>query len=118
MNALLQGENVVLNGLSQRKDGMTGSEFRHYQKMDVQSVIGVPLFYHKPCGFMIVKNPKQYADQPTMLAILGYVVLNCWKEQQNLEALKLQMKQPCAELKTDRDVFVRLFGEPEIHTLK
>lgn len=118
MHALLHGENVVLSGLSQRKEGVTGSEFRHYQKMDVQSVIGVPLFYHKPCGFMIVKNPKQYADQPTMLAILGYVVLNCWKEQQNLEALKLQMKQPCAELKTERDVFVRLFGEPEIHTLK
>lgn len=118
MHALLHGENVVLDGLSRKKDGVTGSEFRHYQKMDVQSVIGVPLFYHKPCGFMIVKNPKQYETQPTMLAILGYVVLNCWKEQQNLEALKLQMKQPCAELKTDQDVFIRLFGEPEIHTLK
>lgn len=118
MHALLHGENVVLNGLGQKHGSMTGSEFRHYQKMDVQSVIGIPLFYHKPCGFMIVKNPRLYTDQPTMLAILGYVVLNCWKEQQNLEALKLQMKQPCAELTSEKDVYIRLFGEPEIHTLK
>jgi hypothetical protein len=86
--------------------------------MDVENVIGIPLFYYKPCSFMIVKNPKTYADQPTMLAILGYVVLNCWKEQQNLEALKIQMKLPCAELKTEKDVYVRLFGESELHTLK
>ena len=33
-HALLHGENVVLNGLEQRKAGVTGSEFRHYQKMD------------------------------------------------------------------------------------
>lgn len=117
-NALINGENVVLNGLEQKKEGVTNSEFRHYQKMDVQNVIGIPLFYHKPCGFMIIKNANRHADQPTMLAILGYVVLNCWKEQQNLEALKLQMKQPCAELKSEQDVYIRLFGEPEIHTLK
>ena len=49
MHALLHGENVVLNGLGQKHGSMTGSEFRHYQKMDVQSVIGIPLFYHKPC---------------------------------------------------------------------
>ncbi len=116
--ALKNGNNIVLDGLSQKRDGVTDSEFRHYQKMDVESVIGIPLFYHKPCGFMIVKDPKTHADQPTMLAILGYVVLNCWKEQQNLEALKLQMKMPCAELKTEKDVYVRLFGEPELHTLK
>lgn len=35
MHALLHGVNVVLSELSQRKEGVTGSEFRHYQKMDV-----------------------------------------------------------------------------------
>lgn len=60
--ALKNGNNIVLDVLSQKRDGVTDSEFRHYQKMDVESVIGIPLFYHKPCGFMIVKNPKAYAD--------------------------------------------------------
>lgn len=117
-DALINGKNVVLSGLDHKKEGVTASEFRHYQKLDVRSVIGTPLFHHKPCGFMIVKNPERYMDQTAMLAVLGYVVLNCWKEQQNLEALKLQLKQPCAELETEQDVYLRLFGEPEIHTLK
>lgn len=28
------------------------------------------------------------------------------------------MKQPCAELTSEKDVYIRLFGQPEIHTLK
>ena len=117
-NAMINGKTVVLSGLNRKKEGVTVSEFRHYQKLDVKSVIGIPLFHHKPCGFMIIKNPERYADQTIMLAVLSYVILNCWKEQQNLEALRLQLKQPCAELKTEQDVYLRLFGELELHTLK
>ena len=40
-HALLHGENVVLNGLEQRKAGVTASEFRHYQNVVPQNKVPV-----------------------------------------------------------------------------
>ena len=118
VNALLKGKPIILDDLEKRKNEITQSEYQHYLRLEVHSAIGIPLFYHLPCGFIVVKNPGHYLEHPEMLAILGYVVLNCWKEAQNLEALKIQMKQSCTELKTEKDVYLKLFGEPELHTLK
>ena len=93
-------------------------ERSRYEILDVHSVIGAPLFYHEPCGFLVVKNPRRYIERPQMLSILGYVVLNCWKENQNLEQMRMQMKVPCTKLMEDRDIYLRLFGTPELHSLK
>ena len=116
--ALRENSYIIVPDIDQAKHLITPNEFAHYQKLSVRSVIGVPLYYHRPCGFLVVRNPTRYFDHPEMLAIMGYVVLNCWKEQRNIEALQYQMKIPCAELTAPQDVYIRMFGEPEIHTLQ
>ena len=118
IDALRHNKPVILNSLEQVSDSVSSTEQKHYAKMNVHSVIGWPLYYHRPYGFLIIKNPQIYQTEPGMLSILAYVVLNCWKEQQCLEAFRMQIKSPCGALKEDSDIYFRFFGEPELHTMR
>ncbi len=105
---------VIITDIDAMRNEISDTEYYRYKKMNLQSVIGVPVFYQRPCGFVIAKNPKRHVHTPSMLS---YVVLNSWKEQQNIDALHMQIKRQFTELKNEKDVYVRLFGTPEIHTL-
>ena len=118
INALRDNQPVMLGDISGHEAPVSVNEQQHYARMNVHSVLGWPLYYHRPFGFLILKNPGMFSDQISFLSAIGYVIMNCWKEQQHLEALRLQVRTPCGALKEDRDIYFKLFGEPELHTLK
>ena len=118
VGALRESRTITIPDTRAESEWVDETERERYLRMGVHSVMGAPLFYHEPCGFLVIKNPKRYIDYPNMMAILGYVVLNCWKENQIIEQKKMQMKQPCTKLLNERDLFIRLFGVPELHSLK
>lgn len=118
IDALRDNHPVILGDISGREAPVSANEQQHYAKMNVHSVVGWPLYYHRPFGFLILKNPGMFSGQISFLSAIGYVIMNCWKEQRNLEALRIQVKTPCMALKEQQDIYFKLFGEPEIHTLK
>ena len=92
---------MMLEDVSGRKAPVSVNEQQHYASMNVHSVLGWPLYYLRPFGFLILKNPGVFSDQISFLSAIGYVIMNCWKEQQHLEALRLQVRTPCGALKED-----------------
>ena len=118
IDALKNNRPVILNDIADCGASVSPAEQQHYARLDVHSVTGCPLYYHRPYGFLIIKNPRMFSNRISFLSAIGYVIMNCWKEQRHLEALRLQVKTPCGALKEDRDIYFKLFGEPELHTLK
>lgn len=69
-------------------------EFQHYQRLDVQSLIGTP-FGEKLTGFFVVKNPTRYKTYPDMAKMLAFVSMTTFYLQEYQESM--------AELETNQD---------------
>lgn len=87
-------------------------EFQHYQRLDVQSLIGTP-FGEKPTGFFVVKNPTRYKTYPDMAQMLAFVSMTTFYLQ--------ELQQSMAELETNQDdsadentIRINLLGMPEV----
>lgn len=87
-------------------------EFQHYQRLDVQSLIGTP-FGEKPTGFFVVKNPTRYKTYPDMAQMLAFVSMTTFYLQ--------ELQQSMAEMETNQDdsadehtIRINLLGMPEV----
>ena len=87
-------------------------EFQHYQRLDVQSLIGTP-FGEKPTGFFVVKNPTRYKTYPDMAQMLAFVSMTTFYLQ--------ELQQSMAEMETNQDqsadehtIRINLLGIPEV----
>ena len=70
--ALNNGEGVILSDIEAvRYD--SPDEYAEYVRLGVRNIMGAP--YHKrSMGFLVVKNPKRYADQISFLQVMAYVI--------------------------------------------
>lgn len=111
IKAFYDGKPLVVPDASVIKK-MFPDEFQHYQRLDVQSLIGTP-FGEKPTGFFVVKNPTRYKTYPDMAQMLAFVSMSTFYLQ--------ELQQSMAELETNQDdsadehtIRINLLGMPEV----
>jgi len=73
----------------------------------VQSVLAVP-FHRRERGFLLLRNPKRYADRHEILQLMANVLIQEIHEQKLLEHMKLDARPTCIDIKSD--VTINLFG--------
>lgn len=63
-------------------------------------------------GFLVIRNPTRYADQPSTANILAYVLHRAMALQRAIDSAKLFL---CPErIECDRDIIIKLFGEIDL----
>lgn len=87
-------------------------EYAHYQRLDVQNLIGAP-FGEKPTGFFVVKNLHRYQTIPDMAQMLAFVSMSTYYLQELQE--NYAMLQESKERAQDAGVVhINLLGDPEV----
>ena len=102
---------IILDAKTVRKDHP--EEYEVYRRLGVDSVIGVP-FGPNPVGFLAIRNPIRYINQPSMMSILAYVLHRAMAQQKTVESSKMAMSVD--EIQSDRDIIINFFGSMEIQT--
>lgn len=110
--ALINGEGVILSDIGALQND-SPEEYDEYVRLGVQNVMGAP--YHKrSMGFLVVKNPKQFADQIGFLQVMAYVVASEASERKLVDGAKMIV--PPMMVKKATEVYICLFSEVEIYT--
>lgn len=91
-------------------------EYPLFQRLGIESVVGVPFWKGNCQGFLVLRNPKKYKQYTSFLRMLSQAIVSCLTEHYIQEASKLLITSP--RVKTDKDVYISLFGELEITTSK
>lgn len=104
---------VILDAESVKDDYPT--EYDLYQRLGIHSVLSVPV-RPRPNALIAVRNTTRYQTQPSMLRMLAYVLLGAYNEHQVLNQLQLAVAPENIQSKTD--VYISLFGELKVYTLK
>lgn len=115
VESIKSGRAIVIEDISVQPN-ISEIEMARYKKLEVQGVMGVP-YGLRSLGFMIVKNPRRYKNNPDYLKMMAFVSLSSYYQQQLIEGMKLMR-----EITTDKDISdpnsirINLFGVPEIIT--
>lgn len=114
IKALYACEPVIITDTNTYKDDNPG-EYELYSRCHADSILAVP-FWKNPTGFMIVRNPKRFINRGSCLQAAAYVAFTSVTERKLLSQRKGSEKIDV--IKNNNDVFITLFGNMEIHTLK
>lgn len=88
-------------------------EYELFCRMNVKSFIAVPIT-PRPCGFLLIRNPKRYCSKSSMLRMLGVVILSNINQYRFLESARKRYS-PSA-IQNDKDIYMNFFGKLEIYT--
>jgi DNA-binding SARP family transcriptional activator len=89
-------------------------EYESYHRMQVKSLIAAP-YYKGSNGFLVIKNPRQYIHETSLIQILSYFVaceINDIRLIQNCLS-----HEPSKLLRKPRDVLISYFGGLSIETV-
>lgn len=112
MEALNSNTPIYVDDIEKIKDS-NPEEYAVYCKQEVRSILAVP--YHKrEKGFLLLRNPKRYSDKPEMLQIMANILVAEINEQKLLD----RMKAESANMNTNAEIVINLFGGLEIITNK
>ncbi len=114
MKSLETGEPIIILDTEATKKE-NPEEYMVYKRLVVHSVIGIP-FWKRPTGFLVVRNPKRYADKVSFLQLLSVVLIAQINDKNSQESEKLVLSP--VEIVDDKDVKVNFFGDFEIITKK
>lgn len=114
VNAVYNAEPIVIRDTSVVRD-INPAEYAIYERLEAKSVLAVP-FWKNPVGFLIVRNPKRFADRCSFLQALAYVVFSSSTEKKLIE--RSQRVITPEQIQSDRDVVINVFGHLEICTSK
>lgn len=114
IQAMNQNDVIILPDITEIKDTFP-DEYNVYQRLRVKSVIAFP-FKPNPVGFLVVRNPKRYVDQPGMLVFLAYVLHRAMAQQKTMDSAKMHISPD--NIQRDTDVIIHLFGNLDIYTSK
>ena len=112
--ALKHGDPIIIEDIETVKETHP-SEYEGYKRLEVKSVLGVP-FWRNPTGFLVVKNPKRYAQRSELLQMLCFVAMMMLEDKRRITAASTMAKP--AEIQDDHDVRLNLLGKIEIVTSK
>ncbi len=90
-------------------------EYLFYKRLHANSVLATP-FAPNPMGFLAIRNPSRYADRPSMVSILAYVLHRAMAQQKTIDQAKFSLTPD--DIQTDREVIINFFGDMEIFTSK
>lgn len=90
-------------------------EYAVYNRLQVYSVLGVPI-KPRPVAFLVVRNPKRYITDSSMLQFLGVVILNAVNERKMMDSAK-NVFSP-ASIQNDKEIYIKFFGSMAIFTSK
>ena len=106
------GEPVIISDVEDLKEH-SPKEYSFLKYNRVNSIMAVP-FWGKPTGYLVVRNPKRYSDKISMLKMMAFVSATCVNEKRLMDRLK--RKTTPANIQTDNDVIINLFGELQVLT--
>jgi len=89
------------------------NELRICKSLYIESLLAIPIL-PRPCGFLVVRNPKRYTNKSSMLRMLGVVILSNINQYRFLESAKQQLSPDA--IKNDKDIIMNLFGHIELFT--
>lgn len=90
-------------------------EYGVYQRLRVNSVIAAP-FKPNPVGFLVIRNPQRYMEQPGMLIYLAYVLHRAMSQKKAMDSAKMKISPE--NIEQDTDVVIHLLGNLEVYTSK
>lgn len=114
VDAIYNAEPIIIPDTSVYKE-TNPEEYEIYKRLNAQSILAVP-FWKNPVGFLIVRNPKRFADRSSFLQALAYVVFSSSTEKKLIE--RSQKAFSPEQIHNDKDVIINIFGDLEIFTSK
>lgn len=90
-------------------------EYQIYNRLHVQSLMAVP-FWKRPTGFLLVRNPKRYMGNTSLLQIMAFVAVSSVNEKRLMDSTKMSLTPEV--IKSDTDIVINLLGDLEIITSK
>lgn len=112
VETLENNKTVKVINIQEIKD-LFPEEYDFYLSQDIQSVIAAP-FYRGATGFLGIKNPKRYVDEPGFLQAAPQIVASEAREKKRKDARGGFI---CPEeIKSESDVIIYLFGRVKIST--
>ncbi len=115
VNALKTGKALVIEDVI-KQPGIPTAEIDRYEKLEVKGVIGIP-FGMRPQGFMVVKNPRRYKNNPDYLKMMAFVGLSAYYQQMLMDGMKMMQEGKAEEdAIKEGSVKINLFDTPEIIT--
>ena len=112
IQAMDQNEVIIVTDAAAVKD-IRPDEYGVYQRLRVKSVIAAP-FKPNPVGFLAIRNPKRYIDQPGMLIYLAYVLHRAMSQKKAMDSTKMKISPE--NIARDTDVVIHLLGNLEVYT--
>jgi len=112
IQAMDQNEVIIVTDAAAVKD-IRPDEYGVYQRLRVNSVIAAP-FKPNPVGFLAIRNPKRYIDQPGMLIYLAYVLHRAMSQKKAMDSAKMKISPE--NITRDTDVVIHLLGNLEVYT--
>ena len=112
VNAIYNAEPIIIPDTSVYKE-TNPEEYEIYKRLNARSILAVP-FWKNPVGFLIVRNPKRFADRSSFLQALAYVVFSSSTEKKLIERSQKSFSPEL--IRSDKDVMINIFGNMEIYT--
>lgn len=114
LNAMRENTPIIVTKASELKNSFP-DEYYIYKRLSVETLVAVPV-KPRPCGFLVVRNPKRYSTRSSLLQMLAFVVLAIVNEKKLIDSLQLAFSPD--NIKNERDIMANLFGSLEIYTSK
>lgn len=103
----LRNLNETINMSEADIEATFGPLYENYRRLHVKSVIGIP-FTNGVSGFLVIKNPRRFADKLDFTKLLCYGIANeIYKHR--LYSGTISINRP-EELRSENDVFITFFG--------
>lgn len=110
--ALKAGESIILSDIEAVRSD-SPEEYGEYVRLGVHNIMGAP-YFKRSMGFLVVKNPKRYANQISFLQAMAYVVASEAGERKLIDGAKMIV--PPMMVKNLTEVYICLFSGLEIYT--
>ena len=114
LQAMNENDIIIVPDAEAIKD-LRPDEYGVYQRLRVNSVIAAP-FKPNPVGFLAIRNPKRYIDQPGMMIFLAYVLHRAMSQKKTMDSAKMIISPE--NIERDTDVIIHLLGNLEVYTSK
>lgn len=90
-------------------------EYEFLRHNNIHSLIAVP-FWKRPTGFIVVRNPRRYTNQSSLLKMMVFIVVSSMNEKRVMDSTKLTFTPE--GIQKDTDVVINLFDAFQIITQK
>lgn len=114
IRAMKENDIIVMPDTNSVKDSLP-YEYSVYQRLRANAVLAAP-FKPNPVGFLVIRNPKRYVDQPSMMAFLAYVLHRAMAQKKTMDSAKMTISPE--NITKETDVIIHLLGNLDIYTSK